>query len=450
VNTIAGRLASLPQSLRDELLGGMSADALAALPFAWRLWARVEQLPPPGRWRVWFYLGGRGAGKTKAMAEFIRSEVMSGHRKQIGIIGPTMEAVRRVMIEGPSGILAVSPPNERPTFEVSIGRLTWPNGAQAHLFSAEEPDRLRGPNFDLLWIDELCAMPNDTAVWDMAMMALRLPGARGDPAQAVVSTTPRPTPLVKSIISAPDTVVTKSRTLDNAANLDPATLQYYQRKYANTTLGRQELEAEILDDIEGALWNRALLDACRVESAPDTRTRVVIAIDPSGNNGSADNAECGIIAAALGRDGHGYVLADASARLSPERWARRAIDMYETYRADKIIAEGNFGGQMVEHTIKMVSPHTPVKVVNASRGKAVRAERRDLKPTDQVADDVHGRVRALVVLRWDEGPATALVVGPPAPPPPSHQPRGRRLGDTAGRCQLGGRRPWGHPRDHAP
>src|SRR5690348_2652319 len=229
--------------MRDELLGGMSADALAALQYSWPLWAREEQLPPPGRWRVWFYLGGRGSGKTRAMAEHIRSEVMSGRRRSIGIIGPTMEAVRRVMVEGPSGLLAVHPPNERPTYEVSIGRLTWPNGAQAHLFSAEEPDRLRGPNFDLLWIDELCAMPNDTAVWDMSMMALRLPGPMGDPAQAVVSTTPRPTPLVKSIIAAPDTVVTKSRTLDNAANLDPNTLVYLQRKYANTTLGRQELEA---------------------------------------------------------------------------------------------------------------------------------------------------------------------------------------------------------------
>jgi phage terminase large subunit-like protein len=331
VNTIADRLASLPQSLRAELLGGMSADALAALPYAWRLWARPEQLAPPGHWRVWFYLGGRGSGKTRAMAEHIRGEVMSGRRRSIGIIGPTMEAVRRVMIEGPSGILAVSPPGERPTYEMSIGRLTWPNGAVPHLFSSEEPDRLRGPNLDLIWLDELCAFPNDTAVWDMAMMALRLPGPKGNPAQAVISTTPRPTALVKSIIAAPDTVVTKSTTLANAANLDTNTLAYYQRKYANTTLGRQELEAEILDDIDGALWNRALLDACRVDQAPDARTRVVVAIDPSGNNGSADTAECGIVVAALGRVGHGYVLADASARLSPERWARRGVDLYEQY-----------------------------------------------------------------------------------------------------------------------
>jgi phage terminase large subunit-like protein len=372
--TLAQQLASLPKKARDELLGSLGPEAIGALNYAWGLWARPEQLAPPGRWRVWFYLGGRGSGKTRAMAEHIRSEVMSGRRRQVGIVGPTMEAVRRVMVEGPSGILAVSPPNERPTYEMSLGRLTWPNGAQAHLFSAEEPDRLRGPNFDVLWIDELCAFQNDTAVWDMSMMALRLSGPKGDPAQAVISTTPRPTALVKSIISQPDTVLTKSTTLANAANLDTNTLAYLQRKYANTTLGRQELEAEILDDIEGALWNRALLDACRVESAPDTRTRVVIAIDPSGNNGSADNAECGIIVAALGRDNHGYVLADASARLSPERWARRGVDLYEQYRADKIIAEQNFGGAMVENTIKMVAQYVPVKLVQASRGKAVRAE----------------------------------------------------------------------------
>jgi phage terminase large subunit-like protein len=279
-----------------------------------------------------------------------------------------------VMIEGPSGILAVTPPSERPTYEMSIGRLTWPGGQQGHLFSSEEPDRLRGPNFDLLWIDELAAMPNAAAVWDMAMMALRLPGPLGHQAQVIVSTTPRPIPVLKSIIAAPDTVVTRSTTLANAGNLDPATLAYLHRRYANTTLGRQELEAEILDDVEGALWNRAMLDACRVKEAPPSRTRVVVAIDPSGNSGAGEGAECGIVVACRTPDNHGYVLADASARLSPERWARRAVDLYEQWRADRIIAEKNFGGEMVERCIKMVRPHVAVTLVQASRGKAVRAE----------------------------------------------------------------------------
>jgi phage terminase large subunit-like protein len=292
----------------------------------------------------------------------------------VGIIGPTMEAVRRVMIEGPSGILAVTPPNERPTYEMSIGRLTWPNGAQGHLFSSEEPDRLCGPNFDLLWIDELCAMPNAAAVWDMAMMALRLSGPLGHPAQVLISTTPRPIPVLKSVIAAPDTVVTKSSTLANAANLDPSTLAYLHNRYAGTTLGRQELEAEILDNVDGALWNRAMLDQCRVRDAPANRTRVVVAIDPSGNTGTGEGAECGIVVACKASDGHGYVLQDASARLSPERWARRAVDLYDAWRADRIVAEKNYGGEMVERCIKMVRQHVPVTLVTASRGKAVRAE----------------------------------------------------------------------------
>jgi phage terminase large subunit-like protein len=257
---------------------------------------------------------------------------------------------------------------------MSIGRVVWANGAVAHLFSAEEGDRIRGYNFDLAWCDELAAFgSNAQHVWDMLQFSTRVAGPKGDPAQITVTTTPRPIPLLRAIIASPDTVVTRSRTLDNSANLDPATLQYLQHRYAGTTLGRQELDAEILDDVEGALWNRAMLDASRVQDAPETKTRVVVAIDPSGT-GVGEGSECGIVVCCRSRDGHGYLLQDASARLSPERWARRAVDLYDVHRADRIIAERNYGGEMVEHTIRMIAQRAPVKLVSASRGKQIRAE----------------------------------------------------------------------------
>ncbi len=254
-----------------------------------------------------------------------------------------------------------------------MGRLTWPNGAVAHLFSAEEPDRLRGPNLSLLWLDEAAAFADPQAVWDLSMMALRLPGPRGQSARAIVTTTPRPSAWLRSIMAAPDTAVTRSTTEANAANLDTATLEYLRRRYAGTSLGRQELGGELLLESEGALWSRALLDHCRVAKAPAPLVRVVVAVDPS--RGSKDtNAECGIVAAGRDRDGHGYVLADVSARLSPERWAARAVALYQQFNADRIICEQNYGGAMVENTIRMVSQATPVKMIQASRGKMQRAE----------------------------------------------------------------------------
>ncbi len=372
MTTHAERLAALPAEQRAEILGAFTADQLLGIQYAWPFWARPDQSPPPGDWRTWLNLGGRGSGKTRTAAEWIRREVDAGRRRQIGIVGPTVEALRRVQIEGPSGILAIYPPNERPVYEMTVGRLVWPNGAVAHLFSAEEPDRLRGPNLDAAWVDELCSMANAPTMWDMLMMAVRIPGPTGLPAQIVVTTTPRPSPLLRTMMTDPSTVLTRSRTMDNAANLDAATLKHLQRRYGGTTLGRQELDAEVLDDIDGALWNRGMLDRCRVPFAPESQPSVVVAIDPSGGSGS-NNAETGIIVACRGQDGHAYVLADASGRLSPERWATRAVDLYQSYRADRIVAEQNFGGAMVENTIRMVAP-ARVKMVQASRGKAIRAE----------------------------------------------------------------------------
>jgi phage terminase large subunit-like protein len=206
----------------------------------------------------------------------------------------------------------------------------------------------------------------------MLQMALRLPGPKGDAPQVVVSTTPKPLPLLKAISKAPSTVITRGKTYDNAANLDASTLKYLQDRYGGTTLGRQELDAEMLEDAEGALWNRAMIEEGRVTRAPDLR-RVIVAIDPAGGS-NRNNDETGIIVAGMGVDGHGYVLTDASGRYSPEGWARRAIACYMSHSADRIVAEQNFGGAMVEATIRAVSRVVPIRMVHASRGKAVRAE----------------------------------------------------------------------------
>lgn len=276
------------------------------------------------------------------------------------------------MVEGPSGILAISPPDFRPAYEPSTRRIVWPNGCVAYTFSAEKPDRLRGPNLDAAWADEIAAFPALEAVWDMLQMALRLEGPRGDPPQVVVTTTPKPLPLLKNITAAPTTVITKGRTADNSANLDASTLKYLQDRYGGTTLGRQELEAEMLDDVEGALWSRKLIDECRVATPPDLK-RIVVAIDPAGSSGP-NSDETGIVVAGTGADGHNYLLADLSGKYSPERWARRAIDAFRMHRADRILCEQNFGGAMVESTLRAVDSSVPITMVHASRGKAVRAE----------------------------------------------------------------------------
>jgi phage terminase large subunit-like protein len=298
----------------------------------------------------------------------------SGRRRQMGIVGPTADSVRRVMIEGPSGVLACCPPWNRPSYEPSTRRLIWPNGAVAYTFSAEEPDRLRGPNFDAHWCDEITSWANAEEVWNMLQMALRIPGPQGHPPQGIVSTTPKNQPLLKQILAAPSTVVSRAKTSDNASNLDASTLAFLQDKYGNTRLGRQELDAELLADLEGALWSRDLLDATRIRKSemPELK-RIVVAVDPPGGS-SRSNAECGICVAGLGADRQAYILADLSTRASPEKWASVAVGAYHSWRADRIVAEQNFGGAMVESTIRSVDPYVPVKLVVASRGKMIRAE----------------------------------------------------------------------------
>src|SRR3954471_10498881 len=270
--------------------------------------------------------------------------------------------------------LTCCPSWNRPSYEPSTRRIDWPNGSIAYTFSAEEPDRLRGPNFDSLWCDEITSWANAEEVWTMLQMALRIPGPQGHPPQGIVSTTPKNQALLKQILSAPSTVVSRAKTSDNAGNLDASTLAFLRDKYGNTRLGRQELDAELLEDMEGALWSRDLLDATRIKRAdlPELK-RVIVAVDPPGGS-SRTNAEAGIVVGGLGTDRCGYLLADLSTRASPEKWARIAVGAYHSWRADKIVAEQNFGGAMVESTIKSVDQLVPVRLVVASRGKMIRAE----------------------------------------------------------------------------
>ena len=259
-----------------------------------------------------------------------------------------------------------------PVHEPSQRRLVWPSGAVAYLLSSEEPNRIRGPNLDYFWGDELTSWTDPEGCWSNLQFALRITGPKGDAPAGIVSTTPKRHALLKAILGDPATVVTRSTTFDNAANLDTETLAYLRRRYDGTTLGRQELMAELLDDAEGALWNRANLDEMRVYVAPEMK-RIVVAVDPAGSsNAKAD--ETGIIACGLGVDGRGYVLADASGKYTPDGWARAAVNLYRSLKADRVVAEKNYGGEKCEATIRAVDKNVPVKMVHATRGKAVLAE----------------------------------------------------------------------------
>jgi len=359
-------LASLPEAFRDKFASLRPVEARALL-YDWRFWARPHQLPPHRDWRVWLLLAGRGFGKTRTGAELIRARAVGLEARRLALIAPTAGDARDVMVEGESGILAISPPWERPRYEPSKRRLTWPNGAVATLFSADEPERLRGPQHDGAWCDELASWRYPEA-WDMLMFGLRL----GTDPRVVVTTTPRPTRLLRELIADPTVAVTRGSTYENRANLASAFLGQIVRKYEGTRLGRQELEAEILEDVPGALWNRGVIEAARAYTVP-TLLRVVVAIDPavSSNNGSD---ETGIIVAGKDEAGRGWLLADASGRYQPTEWAKAAISAYHAHNADRIVAEVNNGGDMVEATLRMIEPNAPFAAVHASRGKVTRAE----------------------------------------------------------------------------
>jgi len=344
----------------------MGNDEAEQLLYAWSFNARPNQLPPPGSWRTWLLLAGRGFGKTRTGAETVRNFVQSGMYRRVGLIAPTAADARDVMIEGDSGILACCPSWAMPLYEPSKLKLTWPNGAEAHIYSAEEPKRLRGPQHDFIWADELCSWKYP-ATWDMAMFGLRI----GKDPRAIVTTTPKPSRLIKEILNDPNTAVTRGSTYDNQANLAAAFFDQIVRKYEGTRLGQQELMAELLDQAEGALWTRELLEQTRLGTYP-TLTRIVVAADPSVT--STENAdECGMIVGGVAGE-HGYILEDLSKRMSPAATSRNAVNAYELWGADRIVAEANNGGDWIELGIRQVNKNVGYKKLHASRGKSARAE----------------------------------------------------------------------------
>lgn len=325
---------------------------------------------------MWLLLGGRGAGKTRAGAEWVRAMAL-GHTwctreaaGRIALVGETFADVREVMVEGVSGILKIHPRAERPVWTPSRRRLEWPNGAIAQAFSAEDPEALRGPQFDIAWSDELAKWRHGEETFDMLQFGLRL----GAEPRQLVTTTPKPVPLLKRILNLPGTMVTHAPTKANALHLAPGFLERIVGRYGGTRLGRQELDGELIEDRPDALWQCGALEACRIETAPEDLIRIVVAVDPPATATRKSDA-CGIVAAGIDRAGTAYVLADASAKAArPADWAARAVNLYHRLEADCLVAEVNQGGDMVAEVISGADDTVPVKMVRATRAKFSRAE----------------------------------------------------------------------------
>ncbi len=312
-------------------------------------------------------LAGRGSGKTRAGAEWVRAVALEQRQARIALIGETLSDVRSIMVEGVSGLLGVHADHERPKFEPSKKQITWKNGAIAQIFSAEDPESLRGPQFSHIWADEVAKWRYAEQCWDMLQFGLRL----GEKPQQVVTTTPRPIPLLKQMIEDDSCVVTRSTTYDNAANLAPAFLDTIVSRYKGTRLGRQELDAEILEDRPDALWPRGLIEQCRATAHPPLE-RIVVAVDPPVTSGKRSDA-CGIVVAGLGPDGRAHVIRDATVeQAAPTQWARAVVAAYHRAGADRVVAEVNQGGELVMAMIAQVDTGVPVRMVRATRGKWLR------------------------------------------------------------------------------
>lgn len=339
-----------------------------------------HQLPPDGDWKSWVIMGGRGAGKTRAGAEWVRAQVegprplSAGHSSRVALIGETYEQARDIMVFGESGILACSPPDRRPEWQASRRRLIWANGATATVYSANDPEALRGPQFDAAWVDELAKWKRAQDTWDMLQFALRL----GDHPQQCITTTPKNIAVLKDILAAPSTVKTHAKTEANRANLAQSFLEEVKRRYEGTRMGRQELEGVLLDSVEGALWNEAMLEAAQLDNIPDL-DRVVVAIDPPVSAKKTSDS-CGIIVAGAATQGppqdwKAYVLADMSlSAVSPTAWANVALSAYHNWSADRLVAEVNQGGDLVQTLIHQLDPMASYKAVRAARSKSARAE----------------------------------------------------------------------------
>ena len=364
------------RSQRARLLAELSAPERRQLQAYWPFWARENQLPPDGDWRTWLIMAGRGFGKTRAGSEWVRQVASSDPSARIALVASSIHEARAVLVEGESGILASHRGKVRPRFESSTRRLLWPNGAQAMLFSAGEPESLRGPQHTHAWCDEIAKWDNSgnraMTTWNNLQLGLRL----GERPHVLATTTPRAVPIVRQLVeeasNGADTVVTRGGTYDNAAHLSAAFVRSIRQQFARTALGRQELDGELLEDIEGALWSRSLIERCREAAYIGDLARIVVAVDPPA---SAHGDACGIMVCALTPEGQGKVLEDASLRgSSPEGWARAVAQAALHWKADRVVAEANQGGDMVASVLRAADCQMPLKLVHASRGKVARAE----------------------------------------------------------------------------
>ena len=361
-------LAAADDAVRAGLLARLDAGGAERLLAEWRFAARRAQLPPPGDWRIWLMMAGRGFGKTRAGAEWVRGIAEGDPDARIALVGATLGEARAVMVEGASGLLSVAPWWARPDYAPALRRLTWPNGAVATLFGAADPEGLRGPQFSHGWADEIAKWAGGEAAWDNLMMGMRL----GNDPRVLATTTPRPVPLVRRLAAGEGVAITRGATADNRANLAPGFVAAMAAAYGGTRLGRQELDGELIEEVEGALWTRDLVERCRVAHVPGVLARVVVAVDPPA---SAGGDACGIVVAGLGSDGRAYVIADASVEgQRPEGWARAVAAAAMVHGADRVVAEANNGGQMVESVLRAAEAALPVRLVHASRGKVARAE----------------------------------------------------------------------------
>jgi phage terminase large subunit-like protein len=375
--SLAEGCSSLRPSQLKRFISTLSEGECRALLHDWNFWARPNQLAPIDDWFCWLVLAGRGFGKTRMGVEWVRSRIsgtspLSARRdapERIALVSQTMSDGRDVVVEGESGFLAHSPPNLRPHFEPSRRRLVWPNGVKAYIYSGDEPDQLRGPQHHLAWADELAKWRHSESAWSNLILGLRL----GPSPQVMVTTTPKPLPLIKRLLEDSNTVVTRGSTFENARNLSPRFIAEMRRTFEGTRLGRQELYGELLEDTPGALWSRDLLEKGRKQNPGDLR-RIVVAVDPPVSSGPEAN-RCGIIVAGQAGNGEIYILDDRSIQgASPHGWAMRALAAYKDYEADRLVAEVNNGGDLVEALIRQLEPEVSFRAVRASRGKITRAE----------------------------------------------------------------------------
>ena len=372
--TVFSALSVLPADQRHHALSSLDPDTLIRFAYDWMIWARDDQLPPvslpDGKpWATWLILGGRGSGKTRSGAEWVRARALGlpsltdtrAHR--IALVGRTIGQVRDIMIEGVSGLMSVHAPDERPTYEVSRNQLVWPNGTIAQMFAADDYETLRGPQFDTAWCDELSKWRSAERAWDNLQFTMRL----GERPQVCITTTPKSTRFLKRLMKDPQLVLTHARTADNALNLAPSFLTDMQRKYGGTPMGRQELDGEIVDERMHGLWRRSWIEQNRLASRPEM-TRIVVAVDPPVTS-TAGSDSCGIVVAGIAIDGRAVILADRTIQgRTPDTWARAAVQAYHDFEADRLVAEVNQGGDLVVSVIHQVDNTVPVHKVRAYRG----------------------------------------------------------------------------------